>query len=312
MMKSLIRLMTWPHQQKLLSRTLGLQKTASCRHCSQQQTIEARHLKQNPLTFTEDKFNGVTVDLAQIPVEKSEYDFQNILEDALLEWKSLGKRAVWLKVPIQQGRFIPVAARKGFTFHHAEGDSAMLTLWMDNTTESRLPRYATHQVGVAGFVLNEKTGEVVVVMDKHRKRPLWKFPGGLSDLGEDIENTAEREVFEETGIRAKYQSILTMRQHHDHPSAFGRSDIYIICRLSPETYDLHPCSTEISACQWMHVKELLSHEDTSSLTKTLCKLALYGLEEGFHKVDISSEIHESIYQGYQFKLFHRPLPKKWS
>ena len=29
----------------------------------------------------------------------------------------------------------------------------------------------------------------------------WKFPGGLSNFGEDIPDTAVREVWEETGIK---------------------------------------------------------------------------------------------------------------
>lgn len=56
---------------------------------------------------------------------------------------------MWLHIPILQSRFIAPAASLGFCFHHAESDSSTLTLWLGEGP-SRLPGYATHQVGVAG------------------------------------------------------------------------------------------------------------------------------------------------------------------
>ncbi|KAF3818654.1 hypothetical protein GH733_012071, partial [Mirounga leonina] len=49
---------------------------------------------------------------------------------------------------LQGNRFIAPAASLGFCFHHAESDSSTLTLWLGEGP-SRLPGYATHQVGVA-------------------------------------------------------------------------------------------------------------------------------------------------------------------
>lgn len=68
---------------------------------------------------------------------------------SVLQWRSEGRVAVWLHVPILQSALIAPAAALGFRFHHAEADSATLTLWLGQGP-SRLPGYATHQVGVAG------------------------------------------------------------------------------------------------------------------------------------------------------------------
>ncbi|KAK9398891.1 nucleoside diphosphate-linked moiety X motif 6 [Crotalus adamanteus] len=146
-----------------------------------------------------DKFGGVSLNLAQLrsPDSLDQAAFGRWLQGAIKQWRAEGHVAVWLHVPILQSRFIVAAAEQGFTFHHAESDSATLAVWLAEG-HSRLPVYATHQVGVAGAVLDTHTGKVLVVQDKNKTRNTWKFPGGLSEPGEDIGNTAVREVFEET------------------------------------------------------------------------------------------------------------------
>ncbi|KAK3697104.1 hypothetical protein QZH41_016912, partial [Actinostola sp. cb2023] len=68
-----------------------------------------------------------------------------------------------------------------------------------------------------GLVLNDRTGEALLVQDKKKcnlflivsqytigttRKSFWKFPGGLSEEGENIGTTAEREIFEETGVKS--------------------------------------------------------------------------------------------------------------
>ena len=40
----------------------------------------------------------------------------------------------------------------------------------------------------------------------------WRLPGGRVDLHETIAQAAERELFEECGIKAKFESILGFRE----------------------------------------------------------------------------------------------------
>jgi 8-oxo-dGTP pyrophosphatase MutT (NUDIX family) len=55
------------------------------------------------------------------------------------------------------------------------------------------------------------------------------------DQGEDIPAGAVREVFEETGVRTEFVSILGIR--HGHNIAFGKSDMFFLvvgrCRSTP-------------------------------------------------------------------------------
>ena len=52
-----------------------------------------------------------------------------------------------------------------------------------------------------------------LLMTKYGDRPLpqWVLVSGFVEAGETLEEAAEREVFEETGIRIAYEMIEAMR-----------------------------------------------------------------------------------------------------
>uniref|UniRef100_A0A8D2JK00 Nucleoside diphosphate-linked moiety X motif 6 n=1 Tax=Varanus komodoensis TaxID=61221 RepID=A0A8D2JK00_VARKO len=233
-----------------------------------------------------------------------------LLFDAIKQWKSEGHIAVWLHVPVLQSRFIAAAAEQGFAFHHAESDTATLTLWLAGG-RSRLPSYATHQLGVAGAVLDIQTGKVLVVQDRNKTTNAWKFPGGLAEPGEDIGNTAVREIFEETGIKSEFKSLLSIRQQHRHSGAFGKSDMYIICRLEPSSFDINFCQQECLKCEWMDLVELAKTKETTPITSNIARLLLYGYREGFDKIDITMREFPAVYTGLFYKLYHRELPENY-
>ncbi|XP_069781318.1 nucleoside diphosphate-linked moiety X motif 6 isoform X2 [Narcine bancroftii] len=139
----------------------------------------------------------------------------------------------------------------------------------------------------------------------------WKFPGGLSDLGEDIGETAVREVFEETGIRSIFKSVLSIRQQHNHPGAFGKSDLYIICRLKALSFDIHFSQEECIRCEWMDLQELTRTEYATPITSRIAKLLLYGYKEGFDKIDLKMREFSAVYTGLPYKLYYRALPEKF-
>uniref|UniRef100_A0A1A8DQC1 Nucleoside diphosphate-linked moiety X motif 6 n=1 Tax=Nothobranchius kadleci TaxID=1051664 RepID=A0A1A8DQC1_NOTKA len=120
--------------------------------------------------------------------------------------------------------------------------------------------------------------------------------------------TAVREVFEETGIRSEFRSLLSIRQQHNHPGAFGMSDMYVICRLSPLTYDINFCMQECLRCEWLDVSELAKTSSTTPITSRIARLLLYGLERGFDKIDLTMEEIPAVYSGMFYQLYYRQLP----
>ena len=64
----------------------------------------------------------------------------------------------------------------------------MMTKWLDSSTPSRLPSFATHYVGVGGMVMNKDRTKLLCIQEQRPLMPgVWKLPGGLVEAGESIE-----------------------------------------------------------------------------------------------------------------------------
>ena len=146
-----------------------------------------------------------------------------------------------------------------------------------------IPPYATHYIGAGGVVLNDRN-ELLVVSEKHRRSevPYYKLPGGALRAGEHLADAVIREVFEETGIRTRFDSLACFR--HWHGYRYGKSDIYFICRLSPLNHEVSTQEEEIEECLWMPVDEYLSSESVGSFNKRVVEAAIAG--PGFDRTAI--------------------------
>ena len=97
--------------------------------------------------------------------------------------------------------------------HHATKKYLMMTRWLDTKTENHLPTYATHYVGVGGMVLNADRTKLLCIKEQNPIIPgLWKLPGGLVEDGETLQEACLREVWEETGVKCTFQSIVGFRE----------------------------------------------------------------------------------------------------
>lgn len=202
----------------------------------------------------EDRYEGIIVDGDGLPDDPQE--FSERLDYSLRVWQEQERKGIWIKVPIGKVGLVEVAVRKGFTFHHAEPNYVQIIRWLP-ATESKLPANASHQVGVGCFVLNEDN-HVLVVQEKNgplKGKGVWKMVTGLVDAGEDINDAAEREVLEETGVKAKFAAVLALRQAHGF--AFGKSDFFFVVALRPEPgqTELVMQEDELEAVAWMPLEE---------------------------------------------------------
>ena len=215
-------------------------------------------------------FGGMVTAPDWLPADAAE--FGQRLEVSLKQWTADGIKAVWLEVPIGRAALIPEAVNRGFGFHHSGDDYLMLTIILQDG--AWLPHFATHYIGIGGVVLTPER-ELLVVREIYGvagRPPTLKLPGGALHPGEHLAEAVEREVLEETGVRAEFQAIACFR--HWHGYRYGKSDIYFVGRLRPLSREITMQADEIQECLWLPVDEFLAREDISNFNQQIVRAAL--------------------------------------
>lgn len=218
------------------------------------------------LSATPLAYRGVLVDGAVLP--RDALAAQRVLSSSLTSWRMLGTKSAWLRLSLSRdAELFGAAERCGFIFHHARNDEAVLKQWLHDG-EDKIPPFATHQVGCAGFVLNERS-ELLVVKEwqdppagensTRNSSTIWKLPGGMLNAGETFADACCREVIEETGIHTEFASLLAFWHRHNL-QPWGKSDIYVVCKLNALTEQISADPEEISACKWMPLEEWRAHD----------------------------------------------------
>lgn len=202
-------------------------------------------------------------------------------------------KAAWLHLK-NSPEVIPAAASLGFKFQGAIGDSVLMYNWLLTGQDSTLPPPTTHQMGVSSVCLNKK-GQILMVKDKGTLKfygDYWKLPGGRVDMNEDLATASVREMWEETGIKTKFKSILGFRETLAHPNvALGASDMFYITRveLEDENQDqINFCTRELYDCQWVD-RDLVGTEEfnVSAVGNAIFSVVDDGVKHGWDTVDIS-------------------------
>jgi ADP-ribose pyrophosphatase YjhB (NUDIX family) len=95
---------------------------------------------------------------------------------------------------------------------------------------------------VAGAFVFDKENRVL--MQKRSDNSQWGFPGGFMDLGESVQDTAKREVYEETGLILEEMELFGIYSGPQYDKTFSNGDqvslvlITFICnRYSGELVD---------------------------------------------------------------------------
>ena len=212
-------------------------------------------------------YKGQLIKISEIPNNQKtdKHLFGKQLQTTIENLQQNQMNSVWLDIPIENADFIKyVHEQFGFDFHHVNGNNSVMKKWINPNSPDTIPvPLTTHQIACAGLVTN-KNKEMLVIKEgkRHNNIPIqWKLPGGLLDVGENIEDGVEREVFEETGVQGEFQSVLGFWNKHDL-SPWGQSDIYVVSHLTTEETDIPNIDcNELSKARWMSIKQFIENEN---------------------------------------------------
>ncbi|MBM3932848.1 MAG: NUDIX domain-containing protein [SAR202 cluster bacterium] len=216
-------------------------------------------------------FGGFVVSPEALPTEPEL--FRRKLAFSIEAWRQEGYKLVWLELPISRARLVPIAADLGFSYHHAGEGYLMMTCRLVET--AFIPAYATHYIGAGGVVLNDRRELLVVREKRGGKQGIpsnFKLPGGALHAGEHLVDGVIREVLEETGIKTRFQSLVSLRNQHGY--RYGKSDIYFVCRLEPLSNEICKQEDEIEECRWMSVDDYLGIDSVSIFNKSIVRAAI--------------------------------------
>ena len=127
---------------------------------------------------------------------------------------------------------------------------------------------------------------IVGVIDRdHNKLLLTKYAGreykkyaliaGFAEIGETIEDTVRREVYEETGIHVK-----NVRYYKSQPWSFTDTLLFgFYCDLDGDA-DIHLDAEELSVGEWLSPEEIPTEYDGISLTNEMIMRFKNGVEIG--------------------------------
>ena len=222
------------------------------------------------LACTTNPFGGVVPRPDALPKDPEE--FRQQLRYSMKAWSGEGFKVVWLELPTTQAKLVPVAVEEGFSFHHSGDRYLMLTFGL--AEDALVPPYASHYIGVGGVALNRRN-ELVVVRERYGRRAgarTYKLPGGALHEGEHLAEGVVREVFEETGIRTRFEAMVCLRNQHGY--RYGKSDIYVVCRLTPLSHRISIQAEEIAECLWMPLERYLGSGEVSYFNKRVVRAAL--------------------------------------
>jgi ADP-ribose pyrophosphatase YjhB (NUDIX family) len=112
--------------------------------------------------------------------------------------------------------------------------------------------YATPKVDVRGGVF--ESDRVLLVRERADGR--WTLPGGWVDVNDSPSEAVAREIFEESGIRARALKLAALVDKRRHPHPPGIHHIYKLFFLCERTGGVPAVSIETDAVQYFPVQAL--------------------------------------------------------
>ena len=119
-----------------------------------------------------------------------------------------------------------------------------------------------------GAVIYRKSGEQALFLLVQYRSWQWDFPKGHVEEGESEEETALREVFEETGIRIEITEGFTHRMKYSPKVGTLKEVVYFVGATKDKAVKCQ--ESEIEDFKWLNLKDAIenvSHENSRKLLR---------------------------------------------
>lgn len=135
-------------------------------------------------------------------------------------------------------------------------------------------------VGASAVVLRED-GSILMV--RRQDNQYWDFPAGYSELGENVAQTAVREIYEETGLNVHLKRIIGVFSSSEFNETYPNGDqvknVGTLFQATPLSGHGMADGREIAEIAWMTAREILQHASVEY--RPFLELALRHLRDGF-------------------------------
>ncbi|MEV5030712.1 NUDIX hydrolase [Paenibacillus sp. LPE1-1-1.1] len=140
-------------------------------------------------------------------------------------------------------------------------------------TSCSFVHWGNYSIGVGALVVKDDK----ILLVRRAQEPgkgKWTNPGGYIEQLEPIQDTVQREVFEECGVQAIVKNIVALR---DQPRSIH--NLYVAFEMEYVGGEPVPDQVEVDAAGFFTLEELESM-DVASFTQWLVDVAFHGRSEG--------------------------------
>ena len=123
-----------------------------------------------------------------------------------------------------------------------------------------------HEKSCGAIVYRKFHGNIELMLIKNQNGGHWSFPKGHVEEGETEEQTAVREIMEETGIEVMLDTSFRRVITYSPKKETTKDVIYFLAKAV--TYDYTPQEEEIAQIKWVeinHAASILSYDNDRQL-----------------------------------------------
>ena len=210
------------------------------------------------------RYRDLEIDVSRLDIRPNDRaHFEQVIKSEYDKWASKLDRSrerftavMWLNVAKSISHVVPWLIDMHYEMHHATTCRIMFVrVHPDSRGTAQIPSYGTHYVKVECVVVEEGTRRVLMVRERIGTESSLKLVSGSSEAGEFFADAAMREVYEETGIRCRFGSLIGCGNRLR--TRFDRDEIIMGCLLYAVPLQIPKADgSEVSQAAWFEVDQI--------------------------------------------------------